>query len=183
MAPQPSPIIRLAKLLLQFRPRAMQSRHRAPLPIQADAPSLGRTRPALPALAFAPSGNLRSRHADLRSGHWVLKPALGRVGESVAWCGAVPEKDWRSILRSARWFPSHWAAQRKFTSVPLPLAPGDDRHFCLGVYTVQGTAAGIYGRCSRGPVIDYRAQDVPVLLSQSQPKTRSPRILPELALS
>ena len=123
------------------------------------------------------------RHADLRSGHWVLKPALGRVGESVAWCGAVPEKDWRSILRSARWFPCYWAAQRKFTSVPLPLSPGDDRHFCLGVYTVQGTAAGIYGRCSRSPVIDYRAQDVPVLLSQSQPKTRSPRILPELALS
>jgi hypothetical protein len=34
---------------------------------------------------------------------------------------------------------------------------------CLGVFTVDGRAAGIYGRLSPRPVIDYAAVDAAVL--------------------
>jgi hypothetical protein len=36
---------------------------------------------------------------------------------------------------------------------------------CLGVYTVNGKAVGIYGRYSPRPLIDYAAVDVAVLIS------------------
>jgi hypothetical protein len=34
---------------------------------------------------------------------------------------------------------------------------------CLGVYTIDGRAAGIYGRLSARPLVDYAAVDVAVL--------------------
>jgi hypothetical protein len=36
---------------------------------------------------------------------------------------------------------------------------------CVGVFVVDGRAAGIYGRVARRPLIDARAHDVPVLLT------------------
>jgi hypothetical protein len=38
------------------------------------------------------------------------------------------------------------------------------RHCCLGVYTIDGRAAGIYGRMAPRPLIDDRAEDVAVLV-------------------
>ena len=35
---------------------------------------------------------------------------------------------------------------------------------CLGVYTIDGRAAGIYGRIAPKPFIDYAAVDVAVLV-------------------
>ena len=47
---------------------------------------------------------------------------------------------------------------------PLPVATPDGIMFpCLGVYTVDGRAAGIYGRLSSRPLVDYAAVDVAVL--------------------
>ena len=37
---------------------------------------------------------------------------------------------------------------------------------CLGVYTVDGVACGVYGRLSKGQVIDYAAMDVAVLVEE-----------------
>jgi hypothetical protein len=34
---------------------------------------------------------------------------------------------------------------------------------CLGVYTVNGRAAGIFGRMAPGPLIDFAAIEVAVL--------------------
>jgi glutathionylspermidine synthase len=107
------------------------------------------------------------REVNLEGGDWVLKPALGRVGEAVGWKGGVSEKDWKKIRFWAKWFPKSWVAQRRFDSVALETEMGE-RHFCLGVYTVNGRAAGIYGRCSASPIIDYRAQDVAVLLPRER---------------
>lgn len=124
------------------------------------------------------------RHEDIRSGEWALKPALGRVGDRVGWPGVMPEKEWRKVASSARWFPRAWVAQRRFRSVPVVTRWGE-RHLCLGVYTVNEEAAGIYGRCSAGPIVNYLAQDVAVLVEEKNAATasRGAGLIPELALT
>lgn len=97
---------------------------------------------------------------------WVLKPALGRVGEGIAIRGATTPRELRAIQRQAEWFPGRWVVQRRFASRPVATTAGD-RHVCLGVYTVDGRAAGMYGRMSPWPRIDQRAQDVPVVVAST----------------
>lgn len=94
---------------------------------------------------------------------WVLKPALGRVGEDIGMVGVTAEKDQRAIRRSARWRPRNWIAQRRFEIVPTE---SEGRRFypCLGVYTIDARVAGVYGRMSRRPIIDQQSQDVAVLI-------------------
>jgi hypothetical protein len=96
------------------------------------------------------------------SEEWVLKPALGRVGEAVGIPGITPPREWRPIARSAFWRPRHWVAQRRFAADPLE---GDPPRFpCVGVYTVGTRAVGAYGRVAQRPLIDARAQDAAVLI-------------------
>ena len=106
-----------------------------------------------------------------RDERWLLKPALGRVGDSIGYRGVTTAKDWRAISRSARWWPSHWVAQRRFEAIPLmheqqPYFP------VLGIYVIDGHACGIYGRLARRPLIDFQAQDIAVLIDIEQ-KVRS----------
>ena len=96
------------------------------------------------------------------SDEWVLKPSLGRVGEDIGMRGVVPPKTWRSLARSARWRPHHWVAQRRFEAVPL-VNGATSSYPCIGVYTIDGRAAGAYGRLARQPLIDWRAQDIAVM--------------------
>lgn len=104
---------------------------------------------------------------------WVVKPALGRVGDAILMSGITPAKEERQIRRWAFWRPNEWVAQHRFDIVP---AFGDDgaRFFpCLGVYTIDGRAAGIYGRMSSLPLINQYAQDVAVLIdTQPAPQLR-----------
>ena len=103
------------------------------------------------------------RDADWRGNDgWILKPALGRVGEDVGLRGVVETREWKSIARSARWWPAHWVAQRRFEAVALE-HDGEALYPCLGVYVIDGRAAGIYGRVARRPLIDARSRDVAVL--------------------
>ena len=94
---------------------------------------------------------------------WVLKPALGRVGDGIGLAGATPAKEWRKISRAVFWHPGHWVAQRRFAATPV--TSGTEPFYpCVGVYTVDGRAAGAYGRLAGRPLIDARARDVAVLL-------------------
>jgi hypothetical protein len=103
------------------------------------------------------------RHVDWRADRdWVLKPALGRVGEGVGLRDAVDPRDWRRIRRSAAWWPGHWVAQRRFQAVAADDA-GAPVFPCLGVYTVDGDVVGAYGRVATRPLIDARATDAAVL--------------------
>lgn len=97
---------------------------------------------------------------------WVLKPALGRVGEGIGMPGATGHKEWRQIGRAIFWHARHWAAQRRFEATPLATADGT-RYPCIGVYTVDEHAVGAYGRLAPRPLIDSRAQDVAVLLEDA----------------
>ena len=97
---------------------------------------------------------------------WVFKPALGRVGEDVAIRGVTQEDQWKRLRRSLRWHSGDWVAQRRFEAVPLD-GPRGLVFPQVGVYTVDGTAVGIYGRLARRPLIDCWSQDVAVLIEDS----------------
>jgi glutathionylspermidine synthase len=95
---------------------------------------------------------------------WVVKPALGRVGDGIGLTGVTGAKEWKAIDKDIRRHPAHWAAQRRFEAVPLatpqgPLFP------CVGVYTIDGRAAGAYGRVAGKPLVDHLAQDAAVLVA------------------
>jgi hypothetical protein len=96
------------------------------------------------------------------SREWILKPALGRVGEGIGISGLTEPAEWRKIVRDATWWPGHWIAQRRFDVVPIAIR-GVDRYPCLGVYTVDGRVAGAYGRLATRPLIDSLAEDAAVL--------------------
>jgi glutathionylspermidine synthase len=102
------------------------------------------------------------RDADLNG--WVLKPAFGRVGEDVGIRGVSPGDEYRAILRSVGKRPTEWVAQRRFEIVPVETEAGP-KYPCIGVYTVGGKVAGLYGRVSSSPLIDGDAQDAAVLLA------------------
>src|SRR5262249_7980856 len=97
---------------------------------------------------------------------WVLKPALGRVGEDIGMAGVTPPGEMQKIVRARIRNQCHWAAQQRFSAVPI-LAGETSWYPVLGVYTIDGRASGIYGRMSRRPLIDAKAQDVAVLIKPS----------------
>ena len=95
---------------------------------------------------------------------WVLKPALGRVGEGIGLPGVSTAAEWTTIRRAALRHPTYWAAQRRFDAIPWR-TDGGPRYPCLGVYVIGGRAAGIYGRAAARPLVDAQAQDVAVLVA------------------
>lgn len=100
---------------------------------------------------------------DLADGDWVLKPALGHEGLDVGIARVTAPGEWRRIRRAASWFPSAWAAQRRFDVTPLP-TPDGPLFPCLGVYVIDDRAAGAYGRMGVRPLIDHRSREVAVLV-------------------
>ena len=99
------------------------------------------------------------------SPEYVLKPALGRVGEDVGIRGVTDEEAYRGILRSAGAHPARWVAQRRFETVPVPTEDGPV-YPCIGVFTVNGRMAGLYGRAAFSPLVDENALDVAVLVRE-----------------
>jgi glutathionylspermidine synthase len=97
---------------------------------------------------------------------WVLKPALGRVGEGVAIQGVTEPKALKEIARDASKHPRDWAAQQRFETVPL--AAEQARIYpCIGVFVIGGAAAGAYGRLAPRPLINYAAWDAAVLIPET----------------
>jgi glutathionylspermidine synthase len=112
---------------------------------------------------------------------WVWKPALGRVGDSIGLSGVTSEKDLTWIRHNALRHPRAWIAQRRFEIVPIETADGL-LFPCFGVYTIDGRAAGVYGRIGRNRLIDYRAQDIVVLKDLADPINCKPRPQPSFEL-
>ena len=97
---------------------------------------------------------------------WIYKPALGRVGEGISIREALTPKEYRQIQRNVRWHPKDWIVQKRFESKPVSGDEGEHFHLCVGVFTVDGKAAGFYGRISPFPRIDARAKDIPLLVKK-----------------
>jgi hypothetical protein len=94
---------------------------------------------------------------------WVLKTAFCNTGDAVAIPGVGPATRWRQAVVDAAWRPWRWVVQRRFE--PLAIAtPRGPMYPCLGVYVIDGRAAGVYGRIAPRPLIDFEAIDIAVLL-------------------
>jgi len=96
---------------------------------------------------------------------WVVKPALGRVGEDVAIRGLISPKDLKRVQKECGRYPEYWIAQRRFNATPLTLA-GQIVYPCIGVYTVNERVVGAYGRLAPRALIDARAEDTAVLVGR-----------------
>ena len=98
-----------------------------------------------------------------RGEDWLIKQAFCNTGDSVFAPDLLAGQRWEQIVKWVRREPRRWVAQRRFTpvSIETPLGPAFP---CIGVYTVNGRAAGIYGRLSTRQIIDFAAIDVAVLI-------------------
>jgi hypothetical protein len=94
---------------------------------------------------------------------WLLKTALCNTGDTVSVRTLMSPSQWHRVGRSARWFPYRWVAQERFEALPVQ-TPLGALFPCVGVYTVDGRVAGAYTRLSRGPIVDFAAVDVALLL-------------------
>lgn len=99
--------------------------------------------------------------------NWVLKPALGRVGEGVGIQGITPNVELLKLLRRAHRHPEEWIAQKRFEILPM-LTEAGLKYPCIGVFTIGGRAAGFYGRIADTPIINQNAQDAAVLVNARQ---------------
>jgi glutathionylspermidine synthase len=96
---------------------------------------------------------------------WIAKPVFGNTGDNVLIRQLMTAERWRQGIKNVLRKREQWVAQRRFEIVPIdspkgPLLP------CIGVYTIDGKAAGCYGRVTSGGWIDYCAQDVAILIAE-----------------
>jgi hypothetical protein len=93
---------------------------------------------------------------------WVLKTAFCNTGDTVAFADGPDRRRWNRAVWGGRLCPGRWVAQRRFEALPIP-TPRGPMYPCLGVYTVDGRAEGLFGRMASGPLIDLAAIEVAVL--------------------
>jgi glutathionylspermidine synthase len=98
---------------------------------------------------------------------WVLKPAFGRVGEGILIPGVTGTKEAGKIRKQSKRYPDHWTAQRRFDATPFD-TPAGQIYPCIGVYTVNGRAAGTYGRWGANKITDSSARDIAVLVEKGE---------------
>ena len=113
-----------------------------------------------------PETRAPGRAALRGDGDWVLKAAFSNTGDDVAIPGLADRWQWRYSALAARLRPWGWLVQRRFDALAVA-TPLGAMYPCLGVYTVDGRAAGLYGRLSPHPWINYEAIDVAVLITAS----------------
>jgi glutathionylspermidine synthase len=104
--------------------------------------------------------------------HWLIKPAFGRVGEGIFYSKVSSPRASRGILLDAALAPRHWVAQRPFRATSWDIA-GVPHWPCLGLYTVNERAAGIYARTASKPLVDSAARDTAVVFPASMPTVNS----------
>jgi glutathionylspermidine synthase len=95
---------------------------------------------------------------------WVLKTAYCNTGDTVTFADD-PRHFPRRTAWSARLWPGSWVAQRRFETLAVS-TPRGAMVPCLGVYTVNGKAAGIFGRLAKRPPIDFASTEVAVLVEK-----------------
>jgi hypothetical protein len=123
--------------------------------LRTRVPTWSRLLPRTEALADAPWE---------RDDDWLIKAAFGNTGETVTIREAMSRTEWIRRRWAARLTPTAWVAQRRFEVIPV-FVDGVAHLPCIGVYVIDGKAAGAYGRLSRGLVTDYEARDVAVLIT------------------
>jgi len=107
------------------------------------------------------------REVNWRGDEWILKTAYCNTGDTVAMRDRLTARQWRTIERDVWWHPRSWIAQKRFEATSIDSPAG--RIFpCIGVYTIDGISAGIYGRFAANPLVDHSAVDVAVLVEKPE---------------
>lgn len=96
---------------------------------------------------------------------WVLKAAYSNTGDDVYIREALSREAWTKVCHTVVKNPGYWVAQRRFHSVPVSSGSGPI-YPCVGVYTIDGHAAGAYVRASSKFVTDFEATDVALLITE-----------------
>lgn len=99
---------------------------------------------------------------------WVLKRALGRVGDQVFVGELCDEPTWRSILDHVRLREEDggpWLAQRRVRQRTIP-TPFGDRYLTLGGYVLDGRFVGWFARVTSRPHVSHDALCVPVFVER-----------------
>jgi hypothetical protein len=94
---------------------------------------------------------------------WVLKAAFSNTGDSVTIGNVLTPRQWDEALRTAVRQPRRWVAQRRFETAPLDSVDGPV-YPCIGMFTINGKAAGAYVRLSRHQLTDGLAPEAPLLI-------------------
>ena len=94
---------------------------------------------------------------------WLLKTAYCNTGDTVTMRGIANRQTYYKAIGQALLRPHDWLAQQQFASLAIA-TPAGPMYPCIGVYTIDGKAAGIYGRMAPQPLINFAAIDVAVLI-------------------
>lgn len=97
------------------------------------------------------------------SDEWVVKAAYCCTGESVAMRDRSSSEQWGKLCRQVSRRVDRWILQRRFQTVPVDSAVGPVFP-CVGVYVLNGKAAGIYARVATDQVVDHHAMDAALLI-------------------
>jgi glutathionylspermidine synthase len=100
---------------------------------------------------------------------WVIKRAMGRVGDEVFVGALFPDADWTSIVDRSRQLAAAgetWIAQRFVAQRPVP-TPWGARLVTLGAYVEEGRFAGYFARITPHSHVSHDALCVPVFAEAS----------------
>jgi hypothetical protein len=95
---------------------------------------------------------------------WVVKRAMGRVGDEVFVGELVRDDDWAPLVDAVRARAARgesWIAQRFVRQRPVP-TPWGDRLVTLGAYVMDGRFAGYFARITPQSHVSHDALCVPV---------------------
>jgi hypothetical protein len=111
---------------------------------------------------------------------WVLKRAMGRVGDQVFVGMLTSQAYWRGLVDelaalraagsrgSAGVAREAWIAQRMVRQRPIP-TPSGDRFVTLGAYVLDGRFVGYFARVTPQSHVSHDALCVPVFVSDDRP--------------
>jgi glutathionylspermidine synthase len=94
---------------------------------------------------------------------WVLKAAFSNTGDAVMIGNTMTARQWDAAIGAARRHPCRWVAQRRFETASLDSVDGV-LYPCIGIFTINGNAAGACVRLSRGQLTDGLALEAPLLI-------------------
>ncbi len=100
-----------------------------------------------------------------RDRRWVLKGRYSNNGDAVVFGERADARMMRKLGWQLWWAPREWVVQRRFEAMGVE-PPVGEVYPCVGVYVVEGRAVGMYGRISHGPVVDFGAMDVAMLIEE-----------------
>ena len=101
---------------------------------------------------------------------WVVKRAMGRVGDQVFVGSLFGDEEWKAIVSdvlTARASGERWLAQRYVPQAPLP-TPWGPRYVTLGAYLLDGKFVGYFARITPETHVSHDALCVPVFVDSPE---------------